>query len=657
MMDLSKKEKNVSANAFSALGLLMTLGIVFGDIGTSPLYVMKAIMHTGEALTSDYVIGAVSCVIWTLTLQTTIKYVSIALRADNNGEGGILALYALLRRHKRKWLYVVAAIGAGTLIADGVITPAITVVTAMEGLRGLDPDMPVLPLSIAVITILFFIQQFGTGFIGKSFGSFMLVWFLLLGVVGSVNLPLCLEILKAFNPYYAVKLLFNSPEWFLVLGAVFLCTTGAEALYSDLGHCGKKNITVSWLFVKAMLILNYLGQGAWILANPDVAAGNVNPFYAIIPGGFTLFAVAMATGAAVVASQALISGSFSIFSEAMNLALWPRMRIKHPTNVKGQLFIPAVNTTMYVAVVVTILAFGSSDKMEAAYGLAITVTMLMTTILISFYLRMRGVHRLLALLFLCSFGLIEGIFFVANLSKFAEGGWFTLLIAGLLAATMIVWIKAINIRRRHIAFKQLDEYYDTIADIKADKEIPKYATNLVYINHAKYENAVDDQLIYSIVNKQPKRADHYWMIHLDFVDSPDTLEYSFTPLVPDTLFSVNLSIGFRIEPRVSLYFRQIVEDLVGRGEFDLTSCYPSLRKRGIAGDFRFIVIHRVYYPEKSKDRWQNMLMDLYSIIRHIGTFEAKALGLDTTNVVVERVPLIVNAGSDGRRITRADSGA
>ncbi len=656
-MDLSKKERTVSANAFGALGLLMTLGIVFGDIGTSPLYVMKAIMHTGEELTSDYVIGAVSCVIWTLTLQTTIKYVSIALRADNNGEGGILALYALLRRHRRKWLYVVAATGAGTLVADGVITPAITVVTAMEGLRGLDPGVPVLSLAVAVVTVLFFIQQFGTGFIGKSFGPFMLVWFLMLGVVGSLNLPLCPEILKAFNPCYAVRLLISSPEWFLVLGAVFLCTTGAEALYSDLGHCGKKNITVSWLFVKTMLILNYLGQGAWILVNPDVAVGNVNPFYAIIPGSLTLFAVVMATGAAVVASQALISGSFSIFSEAMNLTLWPRMKIKHPTNVKGQLFIPVVNTTMYVAVIVTIMAFGSSDRMEAAYGLAITVTMLMTTILISFYLRMRGVHRVLALLFLCSFGLIEGIFFVANLSKFAEGGWFTILIAGLLASIMIVWIKAINIRRRHITFRKLDEYYDTIADIKTDKEIPKYATNLVYINHAKCENAVDDQLIYSIVNKQPKRADHYWMIHLDFVDSPDTLEYSFASLVDDTLFSVNLSIGFRIEPRVSLYFRQIIEDLVGSGEFDLTSCYPSLKKRGIAGDFRFIVIHRVYYPVKSKDKRLNMLMNLYSIIRHIGTFEVKALGLDTTNVVVERVPLIVNAGNDGRRITRVDSGA
>ena len=623
-------------------GLLMTLGIVFGDIGTSPLYVMKAIVSTGETLDTDYILGALSCIIWTLTLQTTVKYVLIALRADNNGEGGILALYALLRRHRRRWIYVIAVIGASTLLADGVITPAITVTTAIEGLEGISPDLPVMPVVIAIITVIFFVQRFGTEHIGRTFGTFMLLWFLLLGVAGAAALTACPQVLKAFNPYYAVRLLVESPSWFFILGAVFLCTTGAEALYSDLGHCGRRNITISWLFVKAMLILNYLGQGAWILANAGRITAGVNPFYAIVPQDMLLFAIVMATGAAIVASQALISGSFSILSEAMNLHFWPRMRIKHPTNVKGQLFIPAVNLTMYVGVVLTVLLFRDSSRMEAAYGLAITITMLMTTLLLGFYLRMSGTARAAALAFVGAYCVIEGIFLAANLSKFMAGGWFTLLIGGLLCFIMLVWVAALKIRRRHLSSKRTSDYYGIISDIKADDTIPKYASNLVYVNHSHGEGSVDDKLVYSIINKQPKRADHYWLLNLEFVDTPDTLEYTFTPLVKDTLFSVTMRIGFRIEPRVSLYLRQIVEDLVADGKLDLTSTYPSLRKNGIPGDFRFVIIHRIYYPEDSHNRRQNLLMSLYAIIRKIGIDEPNALGLDTSVVVVERVPLIIS---------------
>lgn len=642
MADLRHAATATTAGKAGLAGLLMTLGIVFGDIGTSPLYVMKAIVSTGETLDTDYILGALSCIIWTLTLQTTVKYVLIALRADNNGEGGILALYALLRRHRRRWIYVIAVIGASTLLADGVITPAITVTTAIEGLEGISPDLPVMPVVIAIITVIFFVQRFGTEHIGRTFGTFMLLWFLLLGVAGAAALTACPQVLKAFNPYYAVRLLVESPSWFFILGAVFLCTTGAEALYSDLGHCGRRNITISWLFVKAMLILNYLGQGAWILANAGRITAGVNPFYAIVPQDMLLFAIVMATGAAIVASQALISGSFSILSEAMNLHFWPRMRIKHPTNVKGQLFIPAVNLTMYVGVVLTVLLFRDSSRMEAAYGLAITITMLMTTLLLGFYLRMSGTARAAALAFVGAYCVIEGIFLAANLSKFMAGGWFTLLIGGLLCFIMLVWVAALKIRRRHLSSKRTSDYYGIISDIKADDTIPKYASNLVYVNHSHGEGSVDDKLVYSIINKQPKRADHYWLLNLEFVDTPDTLEYTFTPLVKDTLFSVTMRIGFRIEPRVSLYLRQIVEDLVADGKLDLTSTYPSLRKNGIPGDFRFVIIHRVYYPEDSHNRRQNLLMSLYAIIRKIGIDEPNALGLDTSVVVVERVPLIIS---------------
>ena len=653
-----KENTEISAacnhNKVSFWGLLITLGIVFGDIGTSPLYVMKAVLHTGETIDQRTILGALSCIIWTLTLQTTIKYVCVALRADNNGEGGILALYALLRRLKSKWIYILAIIGASTLLADGIITPAITVTTAIEGLESISPHLPVIPITLAIITIIFFVQRFGTESIGKSFGVFMLLWFLLLGIVGIISITSYPLILKAFNPYYAALLLAKSPQWFLILGAVFLCTTGAEALYSDLGHCGRKNITISWAFVKTMLILNYLGQGAWVLSHVQTAS-TVNPFFSIMPQSMLFFAIIMATGAAIVASQALISGTFSILSEAMNLHFWPRMRIKHPTQVKGQLYIPVINLAMYIGVVLIILLFRDSSHMEAAYGLAITITMLMTTLLLGSYLHTKGVSRLIMILFIGAYCTIEGIFLAANLSKFLAGGWCTMLIGGILFLMMYVWIRAIKIRNHYISSKPLDDYYQIISDIKADMSIPKYASNLVYINHASKEGTVDDKLVYSIINKQPKRADHYWLINMDFVDTPDTLEYDCKVLIPNILYNITMHIGFRIEPRVSLYLRQVVEDLVANKKVDLTSNYPSLRKNGISGDFRFIIIHRVYYPENSVNRQQNLLMNFYALISKIGIDEPKALGLDTSMVMVERVPLIIDHRMDNiRRIVTVE---
>ena len=653
-----KESTEISAacnhNKVSLWGLLITLGIVFGDIGTSPLYVMKAVLHTGETIDQRTILGALSCIIWTLTLQTTIKYVCVALRADNNGEGGILALYALLRRLKSKWIYILAIIGASTLLADGIITPAITVTTAIEGLESISPHLPVIPITLAIITIIFFVQRFGTESIGKSFGVFMLLWFLLLGIVGIISITSYPLILKAFNPYYAALLLAKSPQWFLILGAVFLCTTGAEALYSDLGHCGRKNITISWAFVKTMLILNYLGQGAWVLPHVQTAS-TVNPFFSIMPQSMLFFAIIMATGAAIVASQALISGTFSILSEAMNLHFWPRMRIKHPTQVKGQLYIPVINLAMYIGVVLIILLFRDSSHMEAAYGLAITITMLMTTLLLGSYLHTKGISRLIMILFIGAYCTIEGIFLAANLSKFLAGGWCTMLIGGILFLMMYVWIRAIKIRNHYISSKPLDDYYQIISDIKADMSIPKYTSNLVYINHASKEGTVDDKLVYSIINKQPKRADHYWLINMDFVDTPDTLEYDCKVLIPNTLYNITMHIGFRIEPRVSLYLRQVVEDLVASKKVDLTSNYPSLRKNGISGDFRFIIIHRVYYPENSVNRQQNLLMNFYALISKIGIDEPKALGLDTSMVMVERVPLIIDHRMDNiRRIVTVE---
>ncbi len=648
-----RKNDGSSLRRITLAGMLVTVGIVFGDIGTSPLYVMKAIVGVNPGYDADYIIGAISCVIWTLTLQTTVKYVLIALRADNKGEGGILALFALLRRQPRGWLYIVAAVGAAMLVADGVITPAITVTTAVEGLRIVAPSTPVMPVVIGVILLIFMMQRVGTGRIGRCFGPFMLAWFLMLGVLGAVNLPACPEVLKAFNPWYAVKLLVSSPSWFMIMGAVFLCTTGAEALYSDLGHCGRRNITASWMFVKAMLILNYLGQGAWLLTHAREAAGGINPFYAVMPQWMTLAGVAMSTGAAIIASQALLSGSFTIFSEAVNLGFWPRLKIDYPSTEKGQLYVSSVNWCLLAGCLLTVVIFRDSSHIEAAYGLAVTIAMLTTTLLLAFWLRSRGVNMIVVGAFFTFFMTVEGIFFFANMSKFVHGGWFSLMIAAVVGSIMIVWRNSTRRRASFIEYRRMADSAATISAVKADKEIPKYASNLVYLSRSGDPSLVESKLLYSIVNKQPKRADHYWFVHIDHVDSPDELSYSVSVAVPETIYVVTMHLGFRVAPRISVYLRQIVEDLVVSGDLDLRSGYPSLRREGIPGDFRFIILHRIFSPTSICGATTALLMRLHDILRHIGVSDTSAYGLDTSVVTAETVPLIINTSS-GRRIVREE---
>lgn len=648
-----RKYDGSSLRRITLAGMLVTVGVVFGDIGTSPLYVMKAIVGVNPGYDADYIIGAISCVIWTLTLQTTVKYVLIALRADNKGEGGILALFALLRRQPRGWLYIVAAVGAAMLVADGVITPAITVTTAVEGLRIVAPSTPVMPVVIGVILLIFMMQRVGTGRIGRCFGPFMLAWFLMLGVLGAVNLPACPEVLKAFNPWYAVKLLVSSPSWFMIMGAVFLCTTGAEALYSDLGHCGRRNITASWMFVKAMLILNYLGQGAWLLTHAREAAGGINPFYAVMPQWMTLAGVAMSTGAAIIASQALLSGSFTIFSEAVNLGFWPRLKIDYPSTEKGQLYVSSVNWCLLAGCLLTVVIFRDSSHIEAAYGLAVTIAMLTTTLLLAFWLRSRGVNMIVVGAFFTFFMTVEGIFFFANMSKFVHGGWFSLMIAAVVGSIMIVWRNSTRRRASFIEYRRMADSAATISAVKADKEIPKYASNLVYLSRSGDPSLVESKLLYSIVNKQPKRADHYWFVHIDHVDSPDELSYSVSVVVPETIYVVTMHLGFRVAPRISVYLRQIVEDLVVSGDLDLRSGYPSLRREGIPGDFRFIILHRIFSPTSICGATTALLMRLHDILRHIGVSDTSAYGLDTSVVTAETVPLIINTSS-GRRIVREE---
>lgn len=647
---------NSARHKLSLMGVIVTLGIVFGDIGTSPLYVMKAIVRAGNPVNAEYIIGAVSCIIWTLTLQTTVKYVLIALRADNKGEGGILALYALIRRHSRKWFYFLAIIGASTLIADGVITPSITVLSAIEGLKVYEPGTPVVPIALCIVTVLFFIQQFGTNMIGKLFGPLMLLWFSMLGVLGAMHIGDYIPILQAFNPLHAIRLLTSNPEWFLILGAVFLCTTGAEALYSDLGHCGINNIRTSWAFVKVMLILNYLGQGAWMIAHVNNLTSGLNPFYAIMPHGMLFFGIVMATIAAIIASQALISGSFTIFSEAMNLKFWPRQKIKYPTDVKGQLYIPFVNMSLFILCVIVILFFQSSERMEAAYGLSITITMLMTTFLLSAYLTIRRVNRWLTLLFLIVFVGLESIFFVANMAKFMNGGWVTMLLASVMIAIMYVWYNATTIRNSQIQIRDVRESFSIISDIKNDESIPKYATNIVYLTKLGGKYDIEQKILYSIINKHPMRADHYFLLHIDYQDSPSTLEYDVTTLVPDTLYRINLRLGFRIHPLVNRYFRQIIEDMVAKDGFSLASSYPSLAKHNVMGNFVFVLINRIYSTFASFSFKERLIMDAYEWIDHLKLSMTRSLGLNTSNVLIENVPLTLksHAKKVGNSIPRVE---
>ncbi|MGD9978270.1 MAG: KUP/HAK/KT family potassium transporter [Bacteroidales bacterium] len=625
--------ENLKKVSFS--GLLITLGIVFGDIGTSPLYVMRAIM-TNRFPSPEFVTGAVSCIIWTLTLQTTIKYVLITLRADNKGEGGILALFALLRKKKTS-LYILALVGASTLLADGVITPSITVTSAVEGLLVLNPNISVIPIVIAILLVLFTIQQFGTNFIGKSFGPIMFIWFTTLGVLGFSQILRTPEILKAFNPVYAFRLLVENPKGILILGAVFLCTTGAEALYSDLGHCGIRNIRTSWIFVKLTLVLNYLGQGAWVISQHS---NNLqNPFYAIMPDWFILPGIILATVAAIIASQALISGSYTIVSEAITLNFWPKVLIKYPTKIKGQLYIPSVNWLLLVACSLVVLFFQNSSNMEAAYGLSITLTMLMTTLLLYFYFDKRHVSVFLRWCFLIFYITVEGVFLVANLHKFYYGGWFTIFLAGLLLSVMFIWNRARLTKKKFTEFLVIGNYIDVLKDLHDDKAIPLYSSNLVYITRADNEEYVEAKIIYSILNKQPKRAERYWLLRINITDEPYTKNYTVNKIIPGVLFRVDFYLGYKVDARINRYFNQVITEMVLNKEISIISSYRSLNKHGIAGDFRYIIIDRIQTVDINLTSFERFIMNAYEVVKKFSISNIKAYGLDTSNVTIEQVPL------------------
>ena len=540
---------------------------------------------------------------------------------------------------KRKWIFIPAAVGGAALLADGVITPSITVLSSVEGLKLTSPAIPVIPITLLILTVLFTFQQFGTASIGKMFGPVMLIWFSMLAFLGIIHIVDYPAVIKALNPVYAIKLLVDYPGGFILLGAVFLCTTGAEALYSDLGHVGFLNIRVTWIFVKTSLLLNYLGQGAWILHESGGSLVDINPFYAVMPEWFLVTGTIISTAAAIIASQALITGSYTIISEAISLNFWPRIKIKYPTIIKGQMYIPSVNWFLFLACCFVVIYFQESSNMEAAYGLAITLTMIMTSLLMIFYLQKIKRPKVMIVGFVIVYFIIEGTFLVANLQKFSHGGWFTVLLAGLLFFVMFVWYRGRIIKKRFLIFQKIADSQQLFIDLQKDKSIPKYATNLVYLTRANLRTDVETKILYSIFFRQPKRADHYWLMHLNIVEEPNRLAYKVEKIIPGVLTKIDFHVGFKVQPRLNLYFRQVIDDLISQGEIDITSNYDSLKKHHLPGDFRFILIDRIQNYDFDFLPFDQFIMNIYSIIKRFGISDVRAFGLDSSNTVEEMVPL------------------
>ncbi|GAB4020496.1 KUP/HAK/KT family potassium transporter [Spirosoma koreense] len=631
-----------SINKVSPQGLLVAIGIVFGDIGTSPLYTLSAVMR-GRELSETLVLGTLSCVIWTLTLQTTIKYVVITLRADNNGEGGIFSLYALVRKHAGPWLMYPAIIGGSFLLADGLITPPISVASAIEGLLIFEPKLDTVPIVIGILVVLFIAQQFGTQQLGRLFGPVMLVWFSFIGVIGFLSLLHYPMVLKAINPWYGARFLIEYPGGFWLLGGVFLCTTGAEALYSDMGHCGRGNIRMSWGYVKLTLLLSYAGQTAWLMQHLGKSLSDTSPFYSIVPPSLVVFSIILATLATIIASQALISGAFTLVGEAMRLSFWPRQRVAYPSDERGQLYVPFVNWGLMVGCILIVLHFRESKNMEAAFGLAVTLTMLMSTVLINAYLRHKNVNSLATGLITVVFLIVETTFLIANLVKFEEGGWISITLGLLLMAMMWFWHQGETIVQSFIRYDSLPDNLPILKALSNDFEIPKFATHLVYMTTAPDAREIEAEILYSILNRAPKRADIYWFIHVVVEDKPYMMRYKVDTLAKEDVYFVTFYLGFRIEPRINLLFRMVVKDLVENQEVTVESRYQSLNVHRVPGDFRFVLFQRFLSYDNELSARRQLIMKGYMALKHIALSTQATYGLDTSNVVTEDVPLVLSA--------------
>jgi KUP system potassium uptake protein len=626
--------------------LLVALGIIYGDIGTSPLYVLKAIVGERE-INETLVFGGVSLIFWTLLFQTTIKYIWLTLKADNQGEGGVFSLYALVRRYS-KGLVIVTILGATTLLADGIITPPISVASAIEGLgtvHGLENiivpgNIITISIVIAILSALFFFQRFGTQIIGSSFGPIMVTWFTMLLVLGVVYIFQYPSVIKALSPYYGYQILVHYPHGFWLLGAVFLCTTGAEALYSDLGHCGIKNIRISWIFVKTSLVINYMGQAAWLMHKNLPALNGANPFFEMMPHWFLIPGVIIATAATIIASQALISGSFTLISEAMNLNFWPRVTVRQPSNIKGQIYIPSINIILWIGCIMMVLYFRASSHMEAAYGFSITIAMMMTTILLNYYLLFRlKWNRWKVFIIISAFAVVESSFFIANIAKIKER-WMFLFFELFIFMVMYIWYYARKKINKFVNFVDIGKYTNQLYELSEDDGIPKFSTHLIYLTKADTRSQIEEKIISSIFSKKPKRADVYWFLHVNRTEEPYTMSYNVSELVDDKVIKVNINVGFRIQPKTEVYFKKIVQDLVANKELNLHIRPDGSTKYNPEPDFKFVVIERFLSVENEFALGEGMLLNSYFYIKNLGLSDEKAFGLDKSDVVVEDIPLV-----------------
>ena len=632
-------QHNDQTDRIHLAGMLVSMGIVFGDIGTSPLYALQATV--GHApLTFDLALGTLSAIIWTLTIQTTLKYVITVLKADNNGEGGIFSLYALVRRYKG-WFMFPAIIGGGFILAEGLITPPISISSAVEGLRVLYPEINTVPIVIGIIVLFFSIQQLGTASIGNAFGPIMLLWFTSIGGFGlfyAMNHP---EVLFAFNPYYAYNLIVNFPGGFWLLGGIFLCTTGAEALYSDMGHCGRGNIRAAWAYVKVMLILSYAGQAAWCLDNLGADVHDTRVFFAVVPDVMLIPMIVLATLAAIIASQALISGGYTLVAEAMRLDLMPKFKVVYPTDFKGQLYIPRINWLFMFGCIGVVLYFKESSAMEAAYGLAVTLTMLSTTTLLAAFLLKIRYPKAVVYALTGLFMVVEISFLVANSIKFTDGGFISFIIGGFLMYVMYVWYRGVWFKRELVDFESMETYLPKLRELSNDENVPRTATHLIYLTASDNPNRIENRIMYSIFRRAPKRADVYWFVHVNVLDEPFAMRYKVDVLAEQDVVWVTFNLGFRIEPRVNFFFRLVVEELSRNNEIDITSRYQSLGNRKMAGDFKFVVLTSFLSYENELPAWRRLSLGSYFWLKNLSQSDEAAYGLDTSNVTVEKIPLVI----------------
>ena len=641
-------EHNIK-NRLSFAGLLITLGIIYGDIGTSPLYVMKAIVGS-SVISRDLILGGLSCIFWTLILITTFKYIYLALKADHQGEGGIFSLYALVKKNPVKWPLIAALIGCSALLADGFITPPISISSAIEGLNLIYPELPTIPIVLTILFLLFVFQQFGTSVIGKIFGPIMFVWFSTIGVLGLIQVIQHPEILVALNPYYAVKLIVSHPGGFWILGAVFLCTTGAEALYADLGHCGKKNIQVSWVFVLSALLLNYMGQSVWCLQHEgEVLGETLSPFYALMPEKYLTYYIVLATAATIIASQALISGCFTLISEAIKQRLWINMEVNYPADSKGQVYIPFINWVLFTGCILIIILFRKSANMEAAYGLTITIDMIMTSALLLLFFKTRNKPTYMLILLGLLFFTIETTFLVSNLRKFFYGGWFTFFISLITFFILYFLHKARTIRDSYNQMVDLKDFEPMFESVIGDESIPKTATNLVFMSRKSKRTAmVDSNIIYSIFQQNPKRADVYWFIHVDILDYPHEHEKSYyvKTIIPNKVFFVRLEFGFKVKHKVNRLFHRIVDQMVENGEVDELSRYPSMREHNIKADYKFIFVKPMLSADNDLKPINALAMKVYEALGKISYPAYREFGLDNVHTEEEYTPLRIHLSEE-----------